>query len=93
MSHTAMKNLHVPLPERLHLRLREAAELAQRPATELAREAIADWLTRWERRKVYSQVAEYAAHYGGTTSDLDRDLEAAGLDHLSSSGPGEPEKA
>jgi len=77
-----MKNFHVPLPEETYDHLRTAAERAQVPATALAREAIDLWL-RQELRKIrHDAIASYAAEMGGTSLDLDADLESAAIEHL-----------
>ena len=78
-----MRNFHLPLPEETYSQLRAQAELAQVPATTLAREAIDLWLRQQQRIARHQAIAEYAAEMAGTTMDLDPDLEAAGLAHLS----------
>ena len=77
-----MKNFHVPLPADVYAKLREAAERHRRPATELAREAIAAWLEQRRRETLHRTIAEYAEQCAGTEADLDRGLEAAGVEHL-----------
>ncbi len=86
MSQTAMKNLHVPLPDLLYRRLRGEAERAHRPATDLAREAIDRWLSERERRTLHEAVRTYARKAAGTRADLDADLEAASIEHLLNPG-------
>ncbi|MBI4231052.1 MAG: hypothetical protein HY608_09490 [Planctomycetes bacterium] len=77
-----MKNMHVPLPEPVYQRLRTEARRTRRPATVLAREAIDLWLAEQHRSAVHEEVATYAKEAAGTGDDLDRDLEAAGIDLL-----------
>jgi len=77
-----MKNFHLPLPEVTYTRLRAEAERSQVPATALAREAIDLWLREQARKARQDAIAAYAAEMAGTEFDLDRDLEAAGIEHL-----------
>jgi hypothetical protein len=81
-----MKNFHLPLPERTYAHLRAEAERAQVPATALAREAIDCWLQQQMRKARHDRIAAYASEMAGTDLDLDRDLEAAGIEHLMRSG-------
>ena len=81
-----MKNFHLPLPEMTYTRLRAEAERSQVPATTLAREAIDLWLREQARRARQDAIAAYAAEMAGTEFDLDRDLEAAGIEHLMKNG-------
>ena len=82
-----MKNFHIPLPEETYSRLREAAERAQVPATTLAREAIDLWLREQTRKARGEALRAYAIEMAGTELDLDRELEAAGVEHLLESTP------
>ena len=77
-----MKNFHLPLPKETYTQLREEAERAQVPATSLAREAIDLWLRHRKRKARHDAIAAYAAEMAGTTFDLDREIEAAGIEHL-----------
>jgi hypothetical protein len=77
-----MKNFHLPLPEDTYARLRAEAERTQVPATALAREAIDLWLRQQLRKARYDAIAAYAKEMAGTSSDLDAELEAAGIEHL-----------
>ena len=77
-----MKNFHLPLPDQTYLELRAEAERTQVPATSLAREAIDLWLREKARKARHDAIAAYAEEMGGTTLDLDPELEAAGIDHL-----------
>jgi hypothetical protein len=83
-----MKNFHLPLPERTYTQLRVAAERAQEPATVLAREAIESWLREQSRKARHEAIAAYATEMAGTKSDLDPDLESAGIEHLLKTGKG-----
>ena len=66
-----MKNFYLPLPE---------AERVPVPTTALARTAI-DWKDQARKARQVA-VAEYAIEVAGTGSDLDQDLESAGIEHL-----------
>lgn len=77
-----MKNFHLPLDERTYSLLRAESERTQLPATTLAREAIDRWLNEQARRARHDAIAAYAAEMAGTEFDLDRELEAAGIEHL-----------
>lgn len=81
-----MKNFHLPLPEQTYVHLRAEAERAQMPATALAREAIEWWLRQQWRKARHERIAAYAAEMAGTDFDLDRDLEAVGIEHLIRTG-------
>jgi hypothetical protein len=77
-----MKNFHLPLPEDTYSHLKAEAQRANVPATILAREAIDAWLRQQFRQARHKAIAEYAAEAAGTRSDLDPDLELAGIEHL-----------
>lgn len=77
-----MKNFHLPLPEPTYSLLRAEAERTQVPATTIAREAIDSWLQSQARKARHDAIAAYAAEVAGTDLDLDRDLEAVGIEHL-----------
>ena len=81
-----MKNFHVPLPDETYDHLRAAAERSKVPATALAREAIDFWLRQQFRKARREAITAYAAEAAGTALDLDADLEAAGVEHLISTG-------
>jgi hypothetical protein len=81
-----MKNFHLPLPELTYTRLRAEAERSHVPATTAAREAIDLWLQERARSARRDAIAAYAAEVAGTEFDLNRDLEAAGIEHLLKSG-------
>lgn len=81
-----MKNFHLPLPDDTYERLRTAALRSKVPATTLAREAIDFWLRQQLRKARHDAIAAYAAEAAGTVLDLDADLEAAGIEHLTRKG-------
>lgn len=77
-----MRNFHVPLPEDVYTELRAEAERSHHPATTLARQAIELWLRYRRRVARHHAIAAFAAEYAGTSLDLDRELEAASIEHL-----------
>lgn len=77
-----MKNFHLPLPEQTYEQLRAVSTRVQIPATVLAREAIDAWLREQAKQARRDAVAAYAEKMAGTGVDLDRDLEAAAIEHL-----------
>jgi len=77
-----VKNLHVPLPEKVYTELRAAAHRSRRPATALARRAIELWLRQNRRVARHQAIAAFAAECAGTPLDLDPDLEAAAVEYL-----------
>lgn len=81
-----MKNFHLPLPEQTYALLRAEAERAEVPATTLARQAIDSWLSEQARKARHDAIAAYAAEMAGTDLDLDEELEAAGIEHLMTTG-------
>ena len=81
-----MKNFHLPLPDDTYEHLRAAALRSKVPATTLAREAIDFWLRQQLRKARHDAIAAYAAEAAGTVLDLDADLEAAGIAHLTRKG-------
>lgn len=81
-----MKNFHVPLPDETYEHLKAAAVRSKVPATTLAREAIDFWLRQQLRKARHDAIAAYAAEAAGTVLDLDTDLEAAGIQHLTGTG-------
>ena len=82
MHTAAMKNLHVPLAEPLYRELRAEADRERRPATDLARQAISAWLAERRRKLVYEAIRKYAQGMAGTSTDLDPELEAAGIENF-----------
>ncbi len=76
------RNLHVPLPYPIYQRLRIEAQRSKHPATEIARDAIDMWLAEQERIFLHESVAEYARNTAGTPSDLDENMESAGIASL-----------
>ncbi len=81
-----VKNFHVPLPDETYEHLRTAAERSKVPATAIAREAIDFWLRQELRKARHNAIAAYAAETAGTALDLDANLEAAGIEHLMTTG-------
>jgi predicted transcriptional regulator len=81
-----MKNFHLPLPDETYEHLRSVAERSKVPATAIAREAIDFWLRQQMRKARHDAIAAYAAETAGTALDLDADLEAAGIEHLMTTG-------
>lgn len=75
----AVRNFHLPLPERLYRRLREVAEETNRPATVVARYAIESWLRQQRKAALREAVAAYATAVAGSREDLDPELESAAL--------------
>jgi hypothetical protein len=78
----AIKNFHLPLPQRVYDALREEAERLHQPATVVAREALEAWLAERRRASVREAIATYAVAHAGTAADLDPALERASLDLL-----------
>jgi hypothetical protein len=79
---SASKNFHVPLPPGLYAALRKEARKRGRPATAIARSAIESWLSRARASELHDEIASYAVGHGGSNADLDRALEAAGIESL-----------
>lgn len=77
-----MKNFHLPLPEQTYGELREEAERRGVPATALARQALQEWLKARKKVATRRAIAAYASEMAGTEFDLDRRLEAAGIESL-----------
>lgn len=81
-----MKNFHLPLPDDIYAQLRAVALRSKVPATALAREAIDVWLRQQVRKARHDAIAAYAAIAAGSALDLDADLEATGIEHLTGHG-------
>jgi len=77
-----MRNFHLPLPDEMYGHLRAEAQRTKVPATAIAREAIDSWLRQQIRKARYENIAGFAAEAAGTTLDLDKDFETAGIEHL-----------
>jgi predicted DNA-binding protein len=83
---STMRTFHLPMPSHLHEALRDVAGQEGRPATEIVREALSEWLDRWERARLADEIACYAREVAGTEADLAHDLETAALEHLAEHG-------
>jgi hypothetical protein len=79
-----MRNFHLPLPEEVYMDLKTQAEQMKRPATSVAREAIEAWLRHCRKVARHQAISEFAKEFAGSEYDLDSQLEAAGVDHLTS---------
>ncbi len=77
-----MRTFHLPMPDDLHEALRNEAKVAHRPATELVRDALAVWLDARRRQRLDDEIERYARAEAGGPFDLDRDLEAAGIEAI-----------
>ena len=73
-------NFHLPLSSELYEMLRAEAEASGEPATTVARTALNDWLKSRKRERRRAEIAAFAKEHAGTDLDLDRDLEAAGIE-------------
>jgi hypothetical protein len=78
----AEKNIHVSLPEEIYRELRAEAARLQQPAKALARQAIEAWLAERRAESLDAEIAAYAARHAGSELDLDKELEAAGIEFL-----------
>jgi hypothetical protein len=78
----ATKNFHLPLPEALYEQLRSAAKEADQPATKFAQDLVQVGLDQWRRAHRRQQIAAYAQQVAGSSQDLDRELEHAGITTL-----------
>ena len=81
-----MRNFHLPLPPSTYANLRAEAERCQVPATTVAREAIAIGLGAKRKLARRKAIREYAEAMAGTQFDLDRELEAAGIEEILRAG-------
>ena len=81
----SVTTLELPLADDLLALLQEeAARAGQLPMTFIT-ELVAQWLRERQRQRVAEGIAAFAAEYAGTELDLDRDLEAAGIECLTTS--------
>lgn len=80
---TTSRNFHIPLPEEVYQSLREVSKQLGQPATKSGRDAIEDWLLKQRKRQLHGAIRAYAETYAGTETDLDPELEAAGIESLS----------
>lgn len=77
-----MRTFHLPMPEHLHELLRTEATAADRPASELVREALVGWLAERRRKRLADEIEAFAVREAGGAMDLDAELEAAGIAHM-----------
>ncbi len=77
-----VRNFHLPLPEAIYEGLRGEARKRGRPATAVARQALEAWLRQRRRDELHEAIASYARREAGGPSDLDAELEEAGLESL-----------
>jgi hypothetical protein len=82
MEKTTLRNVHVPLPQKLYSRLKAEAVRAKQPAATAVREAIELWLRQKRKAALHKAIARYAAEVAGSHADLDKDLESAAVEHL-----------
>lgn len=76
------KNFQVALPEKVYRELRAEAERANQPAPALVRLAIEAWLEKRREEALDAEITAYAERHAGTEVDLDKELEAAGIEFL-----------
>src|SRR5438477_8454750 len=93
MQEPLTRNFHLPLPDSLYRALRLEAERRRRSATALAREVLEQWFKGIREEALHADIADYAAKHTGTTADLDRDLEAAGLGALAAGNRSKPKQS
>ncbi len=80
-THSDPHEIHLNLPAATYDALRACAEQRHQPAAQLARTAIEDWLKQHNTAsQLHRAITDYAEACGGTTDDLDEELEAAGLE-------------
>jgi len=77
-----MHTIHIPMPDHLHQALKAEASLTRRPASEIIREALVCWLESVRKRRVADQIRLFAEEVGGSSLDLDQDMERAGIELL-----------
>lgn len=77
-----MRNFQLPLPDDVYRELRAQAERTSRPDTALALEAIESWLRGHRTSARHDAISAFAAEYGGTSIDLDVDMDAVSTEHL-----------
>ena len=82
MQESVNRNFHLPLPDDLYQALRSEAERRRRPATEIVREVLEQWREQLRAQALHAEIADYASKHVGTSADLDRTLEAAGIEAL-----------
>jgi len=79
---SATKTLRLLLPEALYAELRSAARETRRPTTRFAQQLVRTNLDQWRRASRRQEIAAYARQVAGSSEDLDRDLERAGIKSL-----------
>jgi hypothetical protein len=82
-----MKHIHLPLSEPLHAELMRAAQSSGKTATQVARRALEIFLAQQKQAALNAELDAYIARHAGTSLDLDRELEAAGVEHLLNTEP------
>lgn len=75
-----MKNLHIPLPISWYEKLKEASISTEVSATELVRRAIIDFLKEQEKKSISEEISTFALECGGSSFDVDQELQNAGLE-------------
>lgn len=80
---TEFHNFSLSLPIATYNALYALANKRHQPATQMALTAIEDWLKQQEAISLHNAIADYAVNCAGIT-DLDEDMETAGLEQLSS---------
>lgn len=76
--------IQVSLPMELYQKLSDEAGRTQQAEEAVARLAIEKWLEEKRQEWIEAEIAAFAEEYAGTEFDLDKDLEAAGIEFLCS---------
>ncbi|MEP7342345.1 MAG: hypothetical protein ABI977_31755 [Acidobacteriota bacterium] len=80
----ADQQIQVSLPIEIYQKLSAEAERTQQAEETVARLAIETWLEERRQEWIEAEIAAFAEEYAGTEFDLDKELEAAGLECLNS---------
>ena len=80
------RNFHVPLDAELYEQLHNTARKMGVSATTIAREAIEARLRELKRKAQHDAIVAYATQNAGST-DLDPELEEAGLEAIAEKKP------
>ncbi len=81
MNSPVASTLNIVVTPELQSLLSEEVEITGHPAAKVATDALLSWLrSRRNRRQIDAEVTAYAVAHAGTKSDLDVELEAAGLE-------------